>query len=268
MFHSTSSRSNPYQNYPQPQAPQPISHAYTQPGALPSSHSHSHSTSRPHRHHSQSHSHSHSHSLSRPPQQPLQPPPPHQHYASPAAAAPRFDWPVSHNQLYQVFQQVDTDHSGAISVTELQRALRNEDWQPFDLDTVKMLMNYFDRDHSGTITYDEFAGLFKYILEWQQVFKHFDRDNSHTIDKRELQAALSQFGYNLSPQLYTIIVNKYASLPTTEHGPSPGITFDRFVRACVSIKWLSEAFQRRDTDRDGWIQVNYEEFMKIFFEAP
>ncbi|KAI0811270.1 hypothetical protein BC629DRAFT_1480018 [Irpex lacteus] len=132
-----------------------------------------------------------------------------------------------------------------------------------------MLMNYFDRDHSGTITFDEFAGLFKYIFEWQQIFKRFDRDNSHSIDRSELQAALSQFGYNLSPHLYTIIVEKYSSLPNTEYGQqAPGITFDRFVRACVSIKWLTEAFQRRDTDRDGYITVNYEDFMKIFFEAP
>ena len=35
-----------------------------------------------------------------------------------------------------------------------------------------------------------------------------------------------------------------ASLPTTEYGPPAGISFDRFVRACVSIKWLTEAFQR------------------------
>jgi hypothetical protein len=36
--------------------------------------------------------------------------------------------------------------------------------------------------------------------------------------------------------------------------PSPaaqvsGITFDRFVRACVVIKQLTEAFQKIDTDR-------------------
>jgi hypothetical protein len=30
-----------------------------------------------------------------------------------------------------------------------------------------------------------------------------------------------------------------------------GITFDRFVRACVVIKQLTEAFQRLDTDRVG-----------------
>ena len=66
------------------------------------------------------------------------------------------------------------------------------------------------------------------------------------------------------------------------YGGGTGITFDRFVRACVVVKTLTEAFQRCgtnvcanvavwslisiyrvDTDRDGWIQINYEEFMKV-----
>ena len=29
----------------------------------------------------------------------------------------------------------------------------------------------------------------------------------------------------------------------TGYGPPPGITFDRFVRACVVVKTLTEAFQ-------------------------
>lgn len=28
------------------------------------------------------------------------------------------------------------------------------------------------------------------------------------------------------------------------YGPPPGITFDRFVRACVAVKTLTEAFQK------------------------
>ena len=52
------------------------------------------------------------------------------------------------------------------------------------------------------------------------------------------------------------------------HGPPPGITFDRFVRACVVIKTVTESFQRLDTDRDGWIQINYDQFMHTVLSAP
>jgi len=93
------------------------------------------------------------------------------------------------------------------------------------------------------------------------VFRHFDRDRSGSIEGRELAEALRSFGYNLSSPLLTLVERKYckfnpltgwsfpynklaASEPPTGYGPPPGITFDRFVRACVVVKTLTEAFQR------------------------
>ncbi|KAG8730165.1 hypothetical protein FRC12_020444 [Ceratobasidium sp. 428] len=46
-------------------------------------------------------------------------------------------------QLWSWFVTVDEDRSGQISATELQRALVNGNWSPFDLDTTKMLMGIF-----------------------------------------------------------------------------------------------------------------------------
>jgi len=170
--------------------------------------------------------------------------------------------------LIQYFRAVDQDRSGAISVTELQAALVNGNWSRFDLDTVKMLMNIFDTDRSGTIDFNEFSGLWKYISDWQDVFRCFDRDGSGSIEGSELQQALTSFGYNLSPNLLTLVERKYASAPATHYGPPPGITFDRFVRACVVVKTLTESFQRVDTDRDGWVQISYEQFMSMVLAAP
>jgi len=176
--------------------------------------------------------------------------------------------PGADPQLWQWFSAVASDRSGSISLTELQTALINGNWTSFDLDTVKMLMGIFDTDRSGTINYTEFAGLWKYISDWQNVFRHFDRDRSGSIEGRELAEALRSFGYNLSPPLLTLIEHKYASALSTGYGPPPGITFDRFVRACVVVKTLTEAFQRVDNDGDGWVQLNYEQFMSIVLSAP
>lgn len=94
------------------------------------------------------------------------------------------------------------------------------------------------------------------------MFRHFDRDRSGSIEGRELAEALRSFGYTLSPHLLQLVERKYgtyfssstvfellnvmcpASAPSTGYGPPPGITFDRFVRACVVVKTLTEAFQR------------------------
>ena len=117
----------------------------------------------------------------------------------------------------------------------------------------------------------EFAGLWKYISDWQGVFRHFDQDRSGSIDRHELSNALRSFGYNLTPPILMLIEQKYgkghdawfllswrpsvkngvsdisdfaATPPSSNYGPPPGITFDRFVRACVAVKTLTEAFQR------------------------
>jgi len=156
-----------------------------------------------------------------------------------------------------------------IHATEPERALINGDWTPFDLDTVKMLMTIFDVDRSGTIGFNEFAGLWKYIKDWQNVFKHFDRDRSGSIDGGELRDALAQFGYNLQPQLLDLLQKKYANqAATTARVANQGISFDRFVRACVVVKQLTESFQKLDTDRDGWVQINYEQFMHTVLSLP
>jgi hypothetical protein len=112
--------------------------------------------------------------------------------------------------------------------------------------------------------YIEFQGLWRYVKDWQGVFRHFDQDRSGSIEGHELSSALNSFGYKLSPYLLSLVEQKYgerdvvcfvcgrevlisaapASGPAaTGYGPPPGITFDRFVRACVVVKTLTEAFQ-------------------------
>lgn len=186
-------------------------------------------------------------------------------FASPQSRGPP---PGADPQLWSWFSAVDTDRSGAISVVELERALINGDWTPFDLDTVKLLMTIFDTDRSGTIGFNEFAGLWKYIRDWQGVFKHFDRDRSGSIDGQELQQALRQFGFNLSPPMIDLVQRKYASAPSVPGRPPPGISFDRFVRACVVVKQLTETFQRLDGDKDGWVQMSYDQFIQCVLSLP
>ncbi|KAF6767209.1 EF-hand domain pair [Kalmanozyma brasiliensis GHG001] len=185
--------------------------------------------------------------------------------------------PGADPQLWQWFIAVDRDRSGQINAQELSQALVNGDWTPFDLDTVKMLMSVFDVDRSGQISFNEFAGLWKYIQDWQGVFRHFDQDRSGSIDQGELANALQSFGYRLSPKLLHIVTQKYITSDSgapggmASTGPArgaPGITFDRFVRACVVIKALTESFQRHDNNRSGWVQINYDTFMEMCLSAP
>ncbi|KDE09786.1 hypothetical protein MVLG_00185 [Microbotryum lychnidis-dioicae p1A1 Lamole] len=201
--------------------------------------------------------------------------PPQQAYAAPQAGA--YGGGADQQQLQQWFNSVDLDRSGAITHIELKQALMNGDFTPFSDETIKMLLNMFDNDRSGTVGFNEFAGLWNYIKEWQNVFRTFDRDRSGTIESYELANALNSFGFALNPRTVDLLQKKFnpppvmkfpgSGAPQQRPGP-PGITFDAFVRCCVTVRQLSEAFQRADTQRSGFVTMGREQFLDMVLQAP
>ncbi|CAG8482000.1 8986_t:CDS:2 [Paraglomus brasilianum] len=189
------------------------------------------------------------------------PPPPQSRPGPQAMTGPP---PGADPQLYFWFQAVDTDKSGALTTEELQKALINGDWSPFNLETVRLMMNMFDTDNTGTITFSEFAGLWKYIEDWKRCFQTFDADKSGTINFQELKTALKSFGYNLSDNFINLLIKKYDKHGGTKNPTGRGdVSFDNFVQSCVTVKTLTDAFRRFDTDNDGWITINYEQFLEL-----
>ncbi|KAG2178976.1 hypothetical protein INT43_001825 [Umbelopsis isabellina] len=201
-------------------------------------------------------------------------PPPGQNYGSPAASqgyppqnygrpAPQSQGPPpgANPQLWSWFKAVDTDNSGSLTADELQRALVNGDWSPFNIETVRNIVNMFDTNNTGTIDFNEFAGLWKYIEDWKQCFQTFDVDGSGSIDRNEMKNALRTFGYNLSDNFINQLIQKY-----DKYGARTGrgdVTFDNFVQASVTVKTLTDSFRKFDTDNDGWIQISYEQFLEL-----
>jgi Ca2+-binding EF-hand superfamily protein len=175
----------------------------------------------------------------------------------PPNSGPQQPPPGADQQLFYWFQAVDTDKSGALTTEELQKALINGDWSPFNIETVRLMMNMFDTDNTGTITFPEFAGLWRYIEDWKKCFQTFDADGSGTINFNELKTALRTFGYNLSDNFINLLIKKY-----DKYGKGD-VTFDNFVQSCVTVKTLTDAFRRHDTDNDGWILINYEQFLEL-----
>ncbi|CAG8599780.1 14012_t:CDS:1, partial [Acaulospora colombiana] len=112
-------------------------------------------------------------------------------------------------KLRLFFSRLDVDNSGTITVFDLQRVLLNGDWTPFNLNTVQLLFNLFDRDRNGVIHYEEFIGLWRYIEDWKKIFATFDRDNSGYMSTGELMSAMKGFGMNISEGMLIKIVKKY-----------------------------------------------------------
>ena len=178
-----------------------------------------------------------------------------QNYGS--APPPSGPPPGVDQQLFSWFKAVDTDGSGQLSADELQRALINGDWSPFNIETVRLMVNMFDTDNSGTINFNEFSGLWKYIEDWKRCFQAFDADRSGSINQAEMGNALRSFGFNVSPKFIATLIQKF-----DRYGKGD-VTFDNFVQACVTMKTLTDSFRQFDNDQDGWIQINYEQFLDL-----
>uniref|UniRef100_A0A1B6KC92 Programmed cell death protein 6 n=1 Tax=Graphocephala atropunctata TaxID=36148 RepID=A0A1B6KC92_9HEMI len=161
--------------------------------------------------------------------------------------------------LWDIFQRVDKDRSGHISADELQIALSNGTWTPFNPETVRLMIGMFDKQNRGTVSFEDFGALWKYVTDWQNCFRSFDNDNSGNIDKNELNQALTTFGYRLNPNTVETLLRKF------DRFGRGTILFDDFIQCCIILYTLTSAFRQHDTDQDGVIQIHYEQFLNMVF---
>lgn len=102
----------------------------------------------------------------------------------------------------------------------------------------------FDKQNRGVISFEDFGALWKYVSDWQNCFRSFDRDNSGNIDKVELKNALTAFGYRLSDEVVNIMVQKF------DRFGRGTILFDDFIQCCVtlyvSFNTFSHLFKKED----------------------
>ncbi|MEJ1282355.1 penta-EF hand domain containing 1 [Cricetulus griseus] len=161
-------------------------------------------------------------------------------------------------EAYSWFQSVDADHSGYISLKELKQALVNSNWSSFNDETCLMMINMFDKTKSGRIDVVGFSALWKFLQQWKSLFQQYDRDRSGSISPAELQQALSQMGYNLSPQFTQLLVSRYCP-----RSAAPAMQLDCFIKVCTQLQVLTEAFREKDTAVQGNIRLSFEDFVTM-----
>lgn len=68
-------------------------------------------------------------------------------------------------------------------------------------------------------------------------------------------AAFSQMGFNFSPQ--------FTQQLTAHSQDHKEVTVDEFIVLCVTVQRLTEAFRVRDTQQNGMITINFEDFLTV-----
>ncbi|XP_052198562.1 calcium-dependent protein kinase 20-like [Diospyros lotus] len=101
--------------------------------------------------------------------------------------------------LKEMFNMIDTDNSGQITLEELKRGLERVGANLKESE-INGLMQAADIDNSGTIDYSEFIAAMLHLNKVHKedhlyaAFSYFDKDGSGYITKDELQQACEQFG--------------------------------------------------------------------------
>nr|AAD34600.1 lens-specific calpain Lp82 [Sus scrofa] len=169
-------------------------------------------------------------------------------------------------QFRNIFRQIAGDDM-EICADELKNVLnrvvnKHKDLKTegFTLESCRSMIALMDTDGSGRLNLQEFHHLWKKIKSWQKIFKHYDTDQSGTINSYEMRNAVNDAGFHLNNQLYDIITMRYAD-------KYMNIDFDSFIRCFVRLEGMFRAFSAFDKDGDGIIKLNVLEWLQLTMYA-
>jgi len=164
--------------------------------------------------------------------------------------------------LQQQFNTIDKDRSGQISPLEL--ASVPFEGVKFSLETCQLLIRVFDKDKSGQVGFNEFGALAKFIGSMKQAFQAYDRDRSGSIELNEVQMAVAQGGFQLSPQTLQTVYSKFLrNHALNPSGKLTGLNLEMFVQLCAFLGSTRSQFMMYDYQRTGWIQLNLDMFVMM-----
>jgi Ca2+-binding EF-hand superfamily protein len=190
--------------------------------------------------------------------------------------------------MQMLFQRLDKNHSGKVSVDELQNMCKYLEFQ-VDGKSLTALFNRYDLDHSGTLSLTDFCrSLFKSdgdkefkaksaIAKMREVlaeraggfetmktmgiqFRIIDRDRTGQLTKDEFEVALNTlftaFKVKFTP------AEKNALFLMFDHDKSGSLDYDEFIRGIrgdmsdFRLDWVKQAFTILDKDRSGTVDLN------------
>ncbi|EMS64675.1 Calcium-dependent protein kinase 29 [Triticum urartu] len=169
--------------------------------------------------------------------------------------------------LKQMFNNMDTDKSGTITVEELKIGLTKLGSKITEAE-VQKLMEAVDVDKSGSIDYTEFltAMMNKHKVEKEEdllrAFQHFDKDNSGLTKLRVCVCA----GGSLSPSTENNVSQQVLIIDNVHNNNCRYISREELEQAMTEYGMGDEAnikavLDEVDKDRDG--NIDYEEFVEM-----
>jgi len=171
------------------------------------------------------------------------------------------------DEAYDWFLIVDQDRNGQLSHEELRSALLNDRGLPFSNSSVKYLMSIFDWDGNGSISFEEFACLWKFVIRWRELFVEFDVDRDGSINAEELSYALAQHNCPVGRPVVDLLLRKYGSRTPRQYGQAisrPQMPMDWFICACIIVEKMWNLYDKMG-DRP---RISRDEFLEEVISLP
>uniref|UniRef100_A0A8C6LIJ1 Calpain-3 n=1 Tax=Nothobranchius furzeri TaxID=105023 RepID=A0A8C6LIJ1_NOTFU len=137
---------------------------------------------------------------------------------------------ITANELRNVLNRViSTRESGQNSLMVVEAEDKDLNTEGFSLESCRSMIALMDMDGTGRLNLQEFRHLWNKIKQWQGIFKHYNADQSGSINSYEMRNAVNDAGFRLNNQLYDIITMRYAN-------ENMNIDFDSFVSCLVRLE--------------------------------
>lgn len=135
---------------------------------------------------------------------------------------------------------MDLDGNGFISFDELFQALKEGSPSPdFSRDTVKLILNKYDKNQDNQINFEEFERLFIGINNQFNDFLDIDTDFSGSIDMNELAQYFQSKGFNFRTNFFNFLISTIATRTGTSN-----ISFDIYLKIRARMDQLNIDYQR------------------------
>lgn len=157
--------------------------------------------------------------------------------------------------LLQSFNAVDADGSGSIDARELQRALASGGLV-FSLQTIALLMRLHSASGNGMLGFSEYKGVHEFLSNAQRSFAHFDKSRSGKLNKDEVLSALAYGGFGDVDET----AMKHAC-KAFDPDRSNDLGIDQYIGLALFLHAARRVFQSFDTDRDGKITLDFNQFI-------
>lgn len=155
--------------------------------------------------------------------------------------------------LREWFDRVDSEKKGSITASQLKSAFAVGNLE-FPLSVVQQMVRMYDFDRNGTMSFNEFGALNKFLLTVQQAFSDLERGRGFLL-LDDVYEGLVKIGVSLdSPAFYTVC-ESFDQMGTGR------FKLDVFISLCIFVQSARNLFNSFDTSKQGRVTLDLNQFI-------